>query len=385
VAAPRPARTTRPLTEDETREALVELLYQAATELDAWPTALDLLATWAHAACAAIVVRDRGEHAPRLWKQGGLPVMARGTIEAAGKVWQSTGQPDEIQTLGGPRAHVVGAFLMADERISATLVLQREATDVSFTRQELLGCAPLVAHVRRAFAIALRVQRLTQQRDGLASALDRIPVGVLLLARDGRVIRSNATARSITTARDGLAVVGGVLGTQSTGDAPGLRRLLRQACCDGEGPRSATVPAILHVARASLRRPYCVSASALITADWAFAADAPTAIVLISDPDTDVGPLTPIIREIYGLTPTEGQVATMLLQGTRVEEIATELDVSLNTVRTHLKRTFSKIGAVSQSDLVRVLLAGPARLVARDPRPDAYCGTIMNHHDRDGR
>jgi hypothetical protein len=31
------------------------------------------------------------------------------------------------------------------------------------------------------------------------------------------------------------------------------------------------------------------------------------------------------------------------------------------------------------------LLAGPARLVARDPRPDAYCGTIMNHHDRDGR
>jgi len=41
--------------------------------------------------------------------------------------------------------------------------------------------------------------------------------------------------------------------------------------------------------------------------------------------------------------------------------------VSLNTTRTHLKRIFMKTGARTQSDLVRLLLSGPAQLRSAAP------------------
>lgn len=50
----------------------------------------------------------------------------------------------------------------------------------------------------------------------------------------------------------------------------------------------------------------------------------------------------------------------MLVQGLSVSEISESLEVTSNTVRTHLKRIFDKTDIASQSQLVRLILTGPA-------------------------
>jgi DNA-binding CsgD family transcriptional regulator len=63
---------------------------------------------------------------------------------------------------------------------------------------------------------------------------------------------------------------------------------------------------------------------------------------------------------IYGLTAAQAQVAQLLAQGHDPSLAAEKLGVSINTVRTHLRRMFDRTGAHSQSALVGLLLSAEA-------------------------
>jgi DNA-binding CsgD family transcriptional regulator len=61
------------------------------------------------------------------------------------------------------------------------------------------------------------------------------------------------------------------------------------------------------------------------------------------------------------LTPTEALVATLLTDGETVAEIAHGLEVSVFTVRAHLRSIFVKTGVNRQAALIRLLLTDPGR------------------------
>ena len=55
-----------------------------------------------------------------------------------------------------------------------------------------------------------------------------------------------------------------------------------------------------------------------------------------------------------------------------ISEVADELEITLNTARTHLKQVFEKTGTKRQAELVRLLLQSPAALsleLSRKPHP----------------
>jgi DNA-binding CsgD family transcriptional regulator len=54
------------------------------------------------------------------------------------------------------------------------------------------------------------------------------------------------------------------------------------------------------------------------------------------------------LRQPFGLTATEARVAEYLLCGCTAEETALRLKVSLETVRTHIKRAYGKLGVRSR-------------------------------------
>ncbi len=64
------------------------------------------------------------------------------------------------------------------------------------------------------------------------------------------------------------------------------------------------------------------------------------------------------VVEAFGLTPAESRLAALLCDGLSIRDAAENLSVSQNTVRTHLKRIFSKTDTHRQSSLVRLLVAG---------------------------
>jgi DNA-binding CsgD family transcriptional regulator len=66
-----------------------------------------------------------------------------------------------------------------------------------------------------------------------------------------------------------------------------------------------------------------------------------------------------VLQQLYDLTPSESATAAQLFHGLRPTQVAHALGVSVHTVRSHVKRVFTKCHVKSQSELVRFLALGP--------------------------
>jgi DNA-binding CsgD family transcriptional regulator/PAS domain-containing protein len=188
--------------------------------------------------------------------------------------------------------------------------------------------------------------------EGAAHALDRLQLGIVLLAGDGSVVFANRSARAILDEADGLGIEQGAL---RASDAA-TRRQLRQVI----GESTSTRGGALTVPRAA-RRPLNVLVSPL--GPQARGERPPAAKVLfISDPERGIATGEENLQRLYGLTPAEARLTGQLLQGRSLDEAASELAITPHTARSYLKSVFSKTGARRQSDLVRLLLSGPAQV-----------------------
>ncbi len=81
--------------------------------------------------------------------------------------------------------------------------------------------------------------------------------------------------------------------------------------------------------------------------------------VMIFEPRAQRFISTAVLRDLYGLSKAECEVAQRLYAGRRPEQLGGDLGISLNTVRTHLKRIFEKCGVRSQAELLQLLALGP--------------------------
>lgn len=91
-------------------------------------------------------------------------------------------------------------------------------------------------------------------------------------------------------------------------------------------------------------------------------------VMVASGPAHPRAPSVEGLRRLYGLTATEANVARSLAVSNESHSpasIADELGVELSTVRTHLRSIQSKLGAESQTDLVRRLLSSAAVMLSR--------------------
>jgi DNA-binding CsgD family transcriptional regulator len=80
-------------------------------------------------------------------------------------------------------------------------------------------------------------------------------------------------------------------------------------------------------------------------------------VVQTVDADRDPPPAGALLRQRYGLTPREVDVALLVLHGHGVKPIADQLALSANTVRTHLHHIFTKTRTHRQAELVGLLLS----------------------------
>jgi DNA-binding CsgD family transcriptional regulator len=77
---------------------------------------------------------------------------------------------------------------------------------------------------------------------------------------------------------------------------------------------------------------------------------------MITDPDRPVSLDPNALQTLFSLTPAEAKVTSLLVQGRSMEQIAAWLAVSLETVRTHIRRVFSKTATTRQGELIALVL-----------------------------
>lgn len=213
----------------------------------------------------------------------------------------------------------------------------------------------LAPYVRRAVGVGLRLNERSTDVEMLLGLLDALALGVVLLDDRSRVTFANRSATEILGAPAGAAPDEGFEERRDRRTAA-LRALLRSRTLSEQGAALAYPHPedgrSLQIVSTPLRWP---DAGAEVAARFATA-------LFLGDPGSGVGGAVEGLGALYGLTPAEERLASLLAGGATLAEAAENLSIRMSTARGVLKSVFSKTGTRRQASLVSLILAAPGQL-----------------------
>lgn len=366
----------------------VASIYEAAAEPGRWPAALAACARVVSADCGALFVHDFTRHDTVAASPGGLFEVSGFDAAAVQAYLAHYGQVNvwvraEDRLVPGlavtssqlyrddrlfdtefgcdwlrPQGlqHALGGVLQRDGDRASKISLLRSASHAPYGERERALMQLLMSHVKRALALQRRTQGEVLRLHGATAVLDRLQHGLVWLDAAGRVQHANRAARALLAGGRALKVdAAGRLRAEARRDAQ-LQRLLRAALEVAAAPAVLRLPGPtgvvdVHVTGLPERSPHALDGQVALLAILCDPARAP-----VQQPD--------MLRALYGMTGAEVRLTAELCAGTTLEQAAERFGVSMNTVRSQLRSAAGKAGVSRQADLVRVVLAGPAGLVA---------------------
>jgi DNA-binding CsgD family transcriptional regulator len=219
--------------------------------------------------------------------------------------------------------------------------------------------AVLAQHLVRAVALQRRLYRLTVANECALTGLDGLQQGFLLVDAEARLLFVNRVARALLDARDGLRLEAGDLSASDADGARTLRGLI--ASCAGEASAATGSGGDVALQRGAGRLPLDVVVipiqpeTTMATIPWTFPQRA-VAIVLVSDPESEMKARVESLRDRFGFTPTEATFALEIIKGDGRQATADRLGIGVATARSHLSSIFDKTGSRRQAELVRLLM-----------------------------
>lgn len=211
-----------------------------------------------------------------------------------------------------------------------------------FSDADLAVLADLGRHAEQALRLGLRIVEAEAVNMGLGDALSRLSSGVFVVDRARRVSFSNARARRLST--QVFDFKDGMLGFRSSGHQ---KRFLAMLDISSSG---AAPPSPLVVASGRERIAVYAFPLETVEAEWGQAFGAGTVVMVL-----DLAPGAPLdpglVRDVYGLTLGEARVAALVGAGISPREAARTLSLAEETVRSVLKRVFSKLDVSRQAEL----------------------------------
>jgi DNA-binding CsgD family transcriptional regulator len=241
----------------------------------------------------------------------------------------------------------------------ANVCVLRTAQEGTFDAEDIELFSRLAPHLRRAVAVQTRLAEAEGDRRALAEALERLPHAAFLVDGTAAVRHANTAGAALLAERDGLRAdigEGGALRAVRSEETASLRRLIASTVLDS----AEASPAGGHVllSRAPSRPPLVATATPLSASGMAAAGLPPVAMALLLVTDLEARPRSPspvVLRQMFGLTRAEAEVASRVAMGEGVPALAASLDISQGTARLHLHRVFEKTGAHRQAELAAIL------------------------------
>ena len=183
---------------------------------------------------------------------------------------------------------------------------------------------------------------------GISDALEALGKPSLILDRAGKIIRINSAAERLIGR--GLQIKDNTI-TASRPDGILLSRFI-SALVSFTEPLPPIASGRISVHR-EIGRPLVFSGQRLrVGPAWEYFSQA-RAIVTVTDLDAIASIDDEIMRSIFNLTPSEcGVVRALILYGGNAVMTARQLNMSHETIRTHLKSIYKKADIRSQSGLV---------------------------------
>lgn len=223
--------------------------------------------------------------------------------------------------------------------------LQRAFSQGMFTAADVSALDWALPHMRSAIAMRDRTVELSTLAQLSAQILERLSFGVIAFSPERRVLLSNSIGERWVRRLDPAGK------TSEWQLSRSLPDMIAAACS-----LQSTVPA-----QAAMARHADGGSAQLIVMPlppshiFALPWQKPSALVVIHEDAHAPVQLPHLLREIYGLTPAEIRLATLLATGIGLPEASERLRVRHETARSQLKAVFLKTGATTQARLTRML------------------------------
>jgi DNA-binding CsgD family transcriptional regulator/PAS domain-containing protein len=366
-------------------------VYEAALDPSAWQTAIEHAAELIGAHSAMLFVADwsSDSYAPA--------VLAGHRIDPnLLSTWQSSYLPHDLWSHRmrdlSPNFVTTGAFVVEPRELrrsplyvdvlrkagmedALSAVLAREnglEFPLSFYARELFQPSQvkllerMTPHLRIAMRLQIQMGALRHRAAAMEQIVDGLSVGVLTLARNGRVLWANQRAKDVLDARDGLILSHGRACCTRSDETALLDAAIGAAAAADVGAMMAQA---LSVSRRSGRRPLSVIVAPLPAGSEHHAIPGMRAprraavVVTVNDPERRVELAPERLRRILGLTRAEAKLAAALATERTLAEYAEQAGITMNTARWTLKRVLEKTRCRRQSQLVRLVLTSAGEVL----------------------
>ncbi|MHB1331754.1 MAG: helix-turn-helix transcriptional regulator [Sulfuriferula sp.] len=253
--------------------------------------------------------------------------------------------------------HALGGVVVKKETLAVKFSALRSSRRGMYSKNELALYRLLMPHLQRAVTLHRGLAHTRLSGRVAMASLDLLPTAVWLLGDRGELLHANPAARQ-------LSQCGNVITQMSNGrprarvasEDQRLQRLIYSALhadlslgLDAGGTMmmwSNNGGDMLHV-----------MVTPLVSGLDGFGS---AAAVFATDPKTLPHNLEENLRRFYELTKAEARMAAALMAGESVMEFSEQCGISVATARTHLKRIMAKTDTRRQSDLIRLMVTGPA-------------------------
>lgn len=241
----------------------------------------------------------------------------------------------------------------------AYLSSQRPKRHKPFEEEEASVWQMLLPHIRRALLVQAKLGAALNTREAVDAALLHHSKTVFGVNRDGSLGYASAAAEELLREAEVLCVKNGKLRAVQVRDDRRFQACLRQALSPedwSQGEASGTVV---------LQRPAAAAPLYLVmlprTRSVQGGRSEIAALIFIHDSLQQEPSREVALRGLFQLTATEIRIAHLLLAGNDSKEIATQLQMSADAVRFHIKRLLAKTGTRRQAELVKLMLALPSQ------------------------
>jgi DNA-binding CsgD family transcriptional regulator len=227
-----------------------------------------------------------------------------------------------------------------------------------FTTSNCSDFSRFMPHIARAVSMHGTFHQCREELATVKGLLDGVPLGMMVVSGDELKV-ANRSARELLDQGEALRSSGGQLRGATRQANNDLQDAIREAQ-DGRGKTIGLALPIDHAEpmRAVVRQLNPGAAGMLNASDAAVA-------LYVSDPRKPVETSEEVLQRLFGLTPREAAVLRVLAEGGDLRLAAERLDITHETVRSHLKHIMETTGARRQVDLVRMVLSSPAWIAVK--------------------
>jgi DNA-binding CsgD family transcriptional regulator/PAS domain-containing protein len=354
------------------RDALIGLIYDAVLDGSLWSAALEGIADITHSSAALIhgyrvdrklyTFHDLGRidpeckrrhevyHVMNPWMRSsrypaGQMVHSDDLIELS-QLKRTAFYDDVLRPQNLAHGLIVNVASRPEFRVSLNIERSEKAGPFGERDTAILGL--LLPHLRRASELRLRMLDYSEAARAERDALDLVSTGIITFDSGQRVLFANAAARTRGEELS-LRVNAGSDLSGPPSVVNGIRALLANTLRGGAGGTcrlSQPNGREIGITVTSVRGRAFDHASHHKTAS-------PAAIALLVDISRNGEAASALLAARHGLTAAELRVATALSQTSGMKAAAAMLGISSNTLKSHTKRIYAKIGVRGHAELVQ--------------------------------